>query len=212
IVFCTCVNLMISIACPGTQRRAQPAELTNAFGQRVAPTGYEVSSDHGDMRIKLIGNQYRTADFMEGHEIADVDVAELKDTHAIQSARQVGERNLNVFDFEMEPLTSVTIDGSGERGCSHNRSCLSEHRSARRYVLFCWLLDQFEQSLPQPHDHMKCLGEEEGKCGRKNPELDRGCNPVADSRRQEFGGDPIDKDRNHRHPAENNQEPDQISQ
>jgi len=100
--------------------------------QRVAIGGDEVSSDDCEIRTKAVGKVDSTANLVGGHEVADVNVAELSDFQTIETRRQIRDLDVNAVELEIEPFFTESVSRCHEGNGAGNVGGRTKKSSACR--------------------------------------------------------------------------------
>ncbi len=120
-IFGSRVNLVIAVAAPHSEGRAQAPDFFDALDQRIARAGDEISGDHGEIGAELVGHLHRAPNVATVHIAAQMNIADLDDLHALESWRQIRQRNLDVPHLVIQALRCKAIHGAEERSGAGDR-------------------------------------------------------------------------------------------
>ncbi len=147
---------MIAVAAIDAKRRGEPANLFDAFFQRVAGTGDEVAGDHGQVGSEVVGHIHGAANLGARHVTAQVNVTQLNQLHAIERRGQIGNRNIHAVNLIVEAFGGEAVHHAKKRrGSSGRGGSLEEIASAgirgdlRLTRRGGWLIARFIE-LPDP--------------------------------------------------------------
>src|SRR5579862_4446714 len=115
------INLMISVATPHAQGRAEAGEFADASLEGIIWTGDEVSGDDGKIRLEFIDHAHGAAHVRGGHVTTDVNIAELGDAQTVKRLRQSADRQFDFSNAIIVPADEETVgarsEGNGSRQC-----------------------------------------------------------------------------------------------
>ena len=83
-IFCICINFVIAIASPGSQRCPKLAQFGDTVFQRIVLAADEISGNNREIGAEIIREAHGAPYFLTRHEVADVNVAELRYFETIQ--------------------------------------------------------------------------------------------------------------------------------
>jgi hypothetical protein len=172
---------------PQTPNGAQAGNLGDAILQGIAAAGDEVARHHGKIAFQVVGQAHRAPHLGDGHVGADVNVADLRNTQAIQRRRKIGDGNFHFAHREAEALGCKAVHRAHKRRRARNHSCglkkvapgmidvfranpgSREHGRGRRGQLFS---SRRAQALPQPLRAGNKLDEQVGKNRTEKPQAE----------------------------------------
>ena len=114
-VFGVRINFMIAVATVNAERRGQAANFFNALFQRITCAGDEVSGDDGEIGAEVVGHIDGAANLRTRHVTAHVNVAELRDGHAIERSGQIGNRDFDAVDLIVEAFGGEAVHCAKKR-------------------------------------------------------------------------------------------------
>src|SRR5436853_2293069 len=109
------INFVIAVASPGAKGRAQLTQFGDAIFERIVLAADEISGYNRDVWRKLVGHVDGAPHFITRHKVANVDIAELGNLHAIELFGQACDWNFNFFDAVMQASGGETVSGGCER-------------------------------------------------------------------------------------------------
>src|SRR5258708_38529909 len=112
------VNFVIGVAAPDAEWRVEVADFVNAIGEGIAAAGDQVASDDGEIGALLVGEIDGAANVFTAHVAAEVNVADLRDGHAVEGGRQVADRDFDAANLVVHALGGEAVNGSQERSCT----------------------------------------------------------------------------------------------
>src|SRR5579885_718685 len=143
---------------------------------RYAIAGYKRA-----MRPEFIGHIHRAPNLVTGHEVPDMNIAELHNFKAVQHIRQARNGNINTTHRALEPLLCIAVQGCDQRNRTGNGSGVTEERSPRQVYIRTTRAGRFPSRLNNRHpDPLQCmdqLNQQEGTKRREQPEMRRRNHP-----------------------------------
>ena len=131
-VFRAGIDLVVAVAAPDAERSVEMANLVDAIGDRITAPGDEITGDHGEIGSEFIGHIHGAAHLRAGHVVAEVNVTNLQDPHAVESGRQIGQGNLDPAHLVVQALRGETVHGAEERtGAGGCGGCAEKIAAAR---------------------------------------------------------------------------------
>src|SRR2546430_5934149 len=94
-IFCICINFVIAIASPGSQRCPKLAQFGDTVFQRIVLAADEISGNNREIGAEIIREAHGAPYFLTRHEVADVNVAELRYFKTFQAFWKASVRNLD---------------------------------------------------------------------------------------------------------------------
>src|SRR5258706_3425609 len=121
---------MVAVAAPRAKGSVEAANFFHAISDGIARAGDEIASDDGKVSAEIVGYIHGAAHLCAGHITTEVNVADLHNLHAIESGRQIGQRNLDAADLIVEALCGETVHGTEERSGTRGSSRGAEEVAA----------------------------------------------------------------------------------
>src|SRR5438132_5543693 len=85
--FHTAPPFVVAVAGPDAQGHSQPAQLGDTLLEGVAPAGDDVTGQHGEIGLHGINEVDGTSKGRTGHEVPNVEIAQMHDAQPIQAGR-----------------------------------------------------------------------------------------------------------------------------
>ncbi len=122
------VDFMVAVASPDAQRRAQPRKFGDAIFQRVGPAGHKIAGDDRQVAAQFIGHADSAAHLRDRHVRPDMNIAQLRDPHAVERRRKIRDGNFDFAHLEVESLGHKSV------GHAHERNCAGEYSRGLKKV------------------------------------------------------------------------------
>src|SRR5205823_3896976 len=105
--------------------------FADAVLQRIILTADEIAGHHCKIGAQVIRHLYRTPHFFARHEVADVNVAELHNSHSVQSFRQTFHRHVHALDFVLQTPVCKAVGGSDKWHTAGEIRCITKEIAPR---------------------------------------------------------------------------------